>query len=362
MALHRARWILVVSSLLTLVDCSLVSAQQQSAPGRVRLKSDTAPPTGNRTPVKPASQEEAPAKGRPQRETRTPRPEPQELRIEPLEPELEKLLKEWEVESSKIKTLSGEHQRIVYNKVFEVEKWGEGQFFYESPDKGRIDMEGREPPKGRKSKRISPTSGDPFRIEADAQTKWVCTGIAVLNINDKEKQYEMFELPKEMQGKNIIHGPLPFLFGMKAEDAKRRFELSFDFDEDKQNTEEYVWIKAVPRQVMDRDNFKVATIQLDRKRFLPLAVKLVDPSENVETVYIFPKDKLHVNKRSLIPKIFSDKPFEPRLAGYTRIMSDVQLAEEDRVLPAGNKVPAPQKPQKKTADPRAPGDSKKPRK
>jgi TIGR03009 family protein len=263
---------------------------------------------------------------------RQPRPQTQELKIKPLPEELEQLLKDWERESAKIEKLSGKHKRIVYNKVFEVEKIAEGQFYYEAPDKGRIDLVGIEPKKDEQSQRVNEKTGKPYRLEKEQQSKWICTGKEVLSINEDAKEFEAFPLPPELQGTNIIHGPLPFLFGMKAEEAKKRFALSFaDEDDPKKNNEKVVWLIAKPRQVMDRDNFQEATIILDRERFLPLAVKLIDPSGNLETVYTFSKKELHVNaKEALVPSIFRNKPFHPNLRGYKAIVPKVVQPEDQK--------------------------------
>src|SRR5262249_55871120 len=72
------------------------------------------------------------------------------LHIEQLDPELKKILKNWEVESSKFKRLEGGFARRRYDKVFEVEFWATGKFVYESPDKGYYELAGVAPnPKAR---------------------------------------------------------------------------------------------------------------------------------------------------------------------------------------------------------------------
>ncbi len=278
-----------------------------------------APPSESK--IQPASGSDKPQK--PQR------PPSQELRIEPLEPELEKLLQEWERVSSKFERLSGEHERIVYNKVFEVEKYAQGQFYYEGPDKGRIDLEPYKLGKNQAAKRENPKTGNPYRVEADKQTKWICTGKEVLTIDEEEKTFEAFPLPPELQGKNIIHGPLPFLFGMKADEAKRRFQLSFTAP--KKNTDKVVWITAKPRRVMDHENFKEATIILDRKRFVPMAVKLLDPSENLETVYSF--KEIHINNVSVVPQIFRKDPFHPNLKSYKMMLPQEAALADPKAAP-----------------------------
>src|ERR1041384_4950127 len=67
------------------------------------------------------------------------RPAAQPMRVKNVPPELMKLLEDWEASSSKIKKLEGEHRRWEYDYVFNVVKHNTGKFYYESPDKGRID-------------------------------------------------------------------------------------------------------------------------------------------------------------------------------------------------------------------------------
>lgn len=262
--------------------------------------------------VQPAGGSDAPRK---------PRPRPVEMKIEPLPPELETILREWEIESAKIKRLVGKHERIVYNKVFEVQKNSRGEFYYEAPDKGRIDVVGIEPKKGEKSRRKNQKTQTPYRLEKDQQSKWICTGQEILSINEDDKTYEAFPLPPDLQGENIINGPLPFLFGMKSEEAKRRFAISFaDQKNPDKNNESVVWLNAEPRQEMDQENFRLATIILDRKRYIPISVKLIDPAGTTETIYNFPPDDLEINSKELLPVLFRSKPFEPNLKNYKMIL------------------------------------------
>lgn len=319
---------------------ALASAQTQPArKAAPKSASNSALPVA-RPKQKTADREVRPAAGTERETGKEKRPAPQQLQMKPLPKELKQLLIDWERESAKIKTLVGEHERIVYNSVFETEKWADGKFFYESPDKGRIDLEGREPKEGDKSKRFNEKSGEPYRLEADQQTRWICTGEEIVNINDSEKQFEMFPLPQELRGENIIHGPLPFLFGMKADEAERRFELEFvdlnDPARNGKNKKNAIWLIAKPRQGADKENFQQATIILDCKRFLPYAVKLLDPSGNLETVYTF--KELHVNQRNLIPPIFRNDPFHPTLRGY-KLMQQPLATPKDEEAGARNSVP-----------------------
>ncbi len=89
-----------------------------------------------------------------QLEQRRPRPNPANavLKVQNLPPELVKILQNWEKESGKINKLQGNHTRFRYDDIFQVEKRSNGKFYYEKPDKGAIEITGKEIPKGAKGK------------------------------------------------------------------------------------------------------------------------------------------------------------------------------------------------------------------
>ncbi|ADG69356.1 hypothetical protein Plim_3543 [Planctopirus limnophila DSM 3776] len=267
-------------------------------------------------------------------EVRLQRPAPNPMVVEELPADLLKIMQDWEYNSARIQTLTGKHSRIVYNVVFETERRSTGQFFYEQPDQGRIDMKGVEPTRDAVSRRVG-ASGKPFRIEADKQERWICTGQEVLQINDTEKTYEIYPLPPNMQGQNIINGPLPFLFGMKVDEARRRFSLTLLAANDK-----LAKIEVIPRLQMDANNYKRAEIMLDLKSFLPSAVKLIDPAGTLETVYVF--SDLQPNQagiRAAMANLWGRDPFKPALNGYKMVQVAPKVDAE--LVPAGNQQPAP---------------------
>ena len=241
---------------------------------------------------------------------------------QPVSEELQRILDEWERKSALIKSLHGKHTRVVYNVVFEVEKRSEGKWYVETPDKGRIDLVGLSPQKGEVSKRIG-KSGKLFRLAADRAEKWICDGIEIKMVNDEEKNYEVADLPKHLRGTNIINGPLPFLFGMKAAEIKRRYHIELI----PTNNAEVHTLRIVPRRPNDQDNYQEAFIRLEKTRFLPTAVKLVDPTGNLETVYTFTILGVNnVNDANFLSKMAGlfgagdSDPFHPNLKKYKRVL------------------------------------------
>ena len=245
---------------------------------------------------------------------------------EQVSPELEQLLREWEQASRRIKRLQGQHMRRVYDMVFHVEKWSAGKFYHEAPDKGRIDIEPVAIKPGMRSSRTDPRTGKPFELIADQQEKWICDGKRIIDIDEKGKGATIISIPPTAQGENIMNGPLPFLFGMPAETAKKRYKLKLADDRvnSKTGRRELV-ITAWPRLQQDRVNWKEAHIILDHPSYLPLHVKLVDDAGEKETVFSF--SNLEVNK---IRPFWVD-PFRPRLSGY-KVATHVPGTADNPVL------------------------------
>jgi TIGR03009 family protein len=235
------------------------------------------------------------------------RPPVEPLRIEQLPPELEQVLRDWEAKSSQFQRLRGNQHRITYDDTFGVEKHCDGEFTYEAPDKGSYKLEPSKIPENSVS-RTKTRTGQPYTLQAGDTERWVCTGEFIVQINDKEKTYSVIEIPPENRGKNIIDGPLPFLFGMKAEQAKMRYFLKL-----LPGREGQVWLSVKPRRREDAANWREATVIIDDQTFLPFAVRLVDPSGQGTTVHTF--SNIEVNKKKAW---FGEDPLKPNLRGYKR--------------------------------------------
>jgi len=272
---------------------------------------------------------DAPAQDRSQTQPGGRQPRPAALQAPvpkpaPVPKQLWGILRDWEKASDTIQNLSGNHHRIVYDLVFHVEKHAEGRFYYEKPDKGRIDIEEVEIDKGKQGQRKD-KNGKPFQLRTDRPEKWICDGKRILQINDREKTADVFTIPEAGRGVNIMHGPLPFLFGMPAAEAVQRYRLKV-----LALNKEEVWLEAQPNWKQDAANWKQAKIILRRSNFLPRAVQLIDPTGNAETVYLF--SNLALNKRQIpFLKILGRDWYNPNLRDYsitTKSAEKPQLARQ----------------------------------
>ncbi len=223
------------------------------------------------------------------------------------ERELDRILEEWSSASKGIERLEGKHTRYVYESTFKTVKYCTGKFLYESPDKGRIDLT---PYKTNKKEMTK--EGVTYEIKTQKAERWICDGKQILGIDDEENFISVTPIPTEAQGENIMDGPLPFLFGMPPEKAKKRYKMKL-----MSTTEKYHRLYVLPRMKKDAVNWKEAFVYLDRRTYLPSGVMLTDQTGTTETVYAFKEIKVN-KKRGLIGKWFKGDPFNPRLIGYKR--------------------------------------------
>lgn len=240
---------------------------------------------------------------------------------------LAEFLTQWEARSSKIKSIHGKQQRSEFNHVFEVEKRSEGDFFLQTPDKGRIDMGKVKIAEGAVSPRKN-QNGEPYKLETDQSVCWICTGDEILVLQEDEKTYQSEMIPEEQRGTNIVHSPLPFLFGMKAEEAKTRYDMVL-----RRNSTGSATIEVMPKMEKDRQNYQVAWVTIDKKTYLPLQVRMRDQS-NLDIVYTF--SNVEVNDSKFLAKMLSrigiagKDPFRPKLTGYRKVLPP----EEPVIKPA----------------------------
>jgi TIGR03009 family protein len=297
------------------------AAQQPQAPGRAKLQNTPAPQT------KPRQGATAPPNGAPPKQPATAQPQNgsggrvQRPQVElKMSKELEDLLVLWEQQSSKVNRLRGDILRFTYDSVVSVEKRSVGLFWYQSPDMGRIDFATIKVPDPGYNPDKKNALGKPYTIESDVPQKWICTGKQIFIIHDDSKIYDKVDIPAQQQGKNIINGPLPFLFGLKAEQAKSRYLLSLGerhypqgYTEKLANGKTKTWqpqvhIVAVPKLEVDAREWSRAEVMLDAKTFIPRGIKLFNPQGTMETVYLLPQTGMKINEAVWLNNPFNDRP------------------------------------------------------
>jgi TIGR03009 family protein len=276
----------------------------------------TSQETGRARVASPDAAQDRPA-------AKEPRPQPQSLTVPEADPQLDRVLTDWFNKTRGIKKLQGVHRRFTFESTFQVVQVAAGKFYYEAPDKGRIDLANEDPEKLEDADPQAegvqiPESGQKklFTLKPDQPEQWICDGTQIMRIDNSAKTYEVSTIPEEHRGTNIMDGPLPFLFGLPPEKAKQRYAMTLVPLPPDRNS---IYLVVTPLTSQDASNWQRADVMLDATTFLPTAVKLLDPAGKRVTLFAFSEHK--TNGINLLSWIGVGDPFNPSLIGYRQVQS-----------------------------------------
>ena len=197
----------------------------------------------------------------------------------PLEPKLQQhtdhVLRFWEQHSGKIERYRCDFKRWEFDPSIhrtDFTTYAVGKIQYARPDKGLFAVtelhQGRKGPGGKIEYHK--------RKETDLE-KWICDGRTIFEFDHRNQRVVERPLPPEMQGQNIVEGPLPFLFGAKAEQIKSRYWVRVNPNKRGSDPNQGVfWLEAVPKFKEDAASYKQIDVVIpDDDKFLPKAIILL---------------------------------------------------------------------------------------
>lgn len=228
--------------------------------------------------------------------------------------EVDRVLDLWEKRSAAVKTFECRFKRWEYDPTFG--KADEARFIdlgvlkYAAPDRGAF--------------QVSETviNDKPQEIDPNRAEHWICDGKAIYEYKPQQKQMAVYPLPPQLQGKAIANSPLPFLFGSKAEDLRRRYWVRLVTPRDVQNNE--TWLQAFPRFQEDAANFSEAVLILTNQNMQPNAMRVVAPNRKNKTTYSFFDTVVNDPLR-----FFKGDPFQASLPlGWQKVVNNPQPAAQ----------------------------------
>lgn len=220
--------------------------------------------------------------------------------------ELDRMLRAWEERTSTVKNFHCSFDRWVYedNSAFATEDepavketHSEGKLKYVAPDKGY------------------------FKV-SDGGEHWVCTGKSIFEFSYQKKQLIERPLPENIRGQAITYGPLPFVFGAKADDLQARYDMRLITPRDAKGE---IWLEAWSRYRQDRASFLKVQIILGEDDMLPTAIQLFDPNGTTRTAYQF-HDRVINDPLEWFKGVF-EKPRTPLSWKY--VLDDPQPPEDE---------------------------------
>ncbi|MCS6850924.1 MAG: TIGR03009 domain-containing protein [Gemmataceae bacterium] len=190
---------------------------------------------------------------------------------------LDTLLQRWEQEMKSVQTLVLQCSRTETDKVNMTTTTFVGSAKYMRPNLAVLDMVKQSNPQ--------------------VYEKYVLTGTFLYEYRPKEKKIRVHELPPARQGNVADDGPLSLLLGMKAEEAKKRFDLRLVKED-----QWYIYLEILPRLPADKADFQRARLVLNNKTFLPRELWFEQPNGN-EIKWDIPKidSNVAVNRHEFAP-------------------------------------------------------------
>jgi TIGR03009 family protein len=189
---------------------------------------------------------------------------------------LDTYLKQWEKAMLAVNSLAASLERIEVSATWKTKKTFTGWAAYLKPNRAMLEMVDKEKPK-------------------EVAEKIVITGSYIYQYAMAEKEVRIHQLPPAKQGQVTEDSFLSFLFGMKAEEARRRYDLNLTKED-----QWYVYVEIVPRTKEDKTAFLKARLVLHKDTFLPAQLWFVQ-ANNDEVVWNIPQIQ---NKANLDPRRF----------------------------------------------------------
>ena len=263
------------------------------------------------------------------------------------------VLKFWEAKSEKTSLFECKFQRWDYDPVFgpadrsKPKTYAEGVIKYAKPDKGLYRVE-------KLSSYVAPAKlGDKEYFDQDLSfgEHWVCDGQRVFEFDARNKRLVERALPPEMRGRAIADGPLPFMFGARAETIKVRYWIH---GLPESGNGKY-WLEAVPKARQDAQNFSRVIIVLDQNDFLPETLQVFAPNFNAQSnpskqTYVFkdrktPDPKNVLNPLNALNGFFKADDFNPKIpAGWKKVVENDLAAVSTAPPPGGRPETPPRQP------------------
>ena len=160
----------------------------------------------------------------------------------------------------------------------------------------------------------------------DFSERFVCSGAFLYEFRPSEKEIRAHEIPKPKSGQVSDDNFLSFLFGMKKDDAQKRYDLKLDHTDDN-----YLYVMIEPRYPADKVDFKRAQIVLNKKTMFPRRLWFEQPN-STETTW----DVLQIkNNDTTIDRREFDAPTPPK--DWKMVTAPKDAETPPRVVrPSGN--------------------------
>lgn len=188
-----------------------------------------------------------------------PQPPPQPA-PQPAPSPLDQVLANWERAMSGMNSFVVQCTLTTLDKTFQSNDVYEGSAKYLKPDRASLELR--------------------HKIKADRWKRWICSGTDFFDFVPGEKIVRQHKL-QARAGQGLDGNFLSFVLGMKADEAKKRYQLTLA-PPPKGDTW-YHYIDVLPRDPRDKADFARARLVLLAKTYLPRQLWFEEPNGNEQT-------------------------------------------------------------------------------
>jgi TIGR03009 family protein len=172
------------------------------------------------------------------------------------------VLKNWETVMSKVETLEAVCERTTEDKVYKTKEIYRGSAKY---------MKGNGPGLNARASLFLQNVEKPQVFE-----QFVLSGAFFYEAAPASKEIRVHELPQPKPGENADLNLVGLLFGMKAEEATKRYQIELAAADN-----HYFYLQVTPKLDKDKADFAVARLALVRTTYLPRLLEFQQPNKNV---------------------------------------------------------------------------------
>jgi TIGR03009 family protein len=196
---------------------------------------------------------------------------PQLPKADPNEAKLNEVLNAWEKAMTGVSTLAAKCNRTDVSRTFQTTEQFEGIAKY---------MKGQ-------GKELSKASLELHNLKKKGVfEKYLCTGDRLYEWDGGGKVIRVHNLPQPKAGQIADDNFLSFVFGMKAADARNRFNLSWIADP-QHNNKYYYYFMIEPKTAADKADFTKARLTLTVDKMMPRQLWFHKPNGD-EVTWDFP--------------------------------------------------------------------------
>ena len=188
--------------------------------------------------------------------------------------QLQQVLQKWEQQSQSMKTLECRFMRWHYDNFAAPQNVpaskAEGIIKYASPDKGLFRTEQLVFFAGKDA------AGAPvFKPQPNQFGEyWICNGTQLIEFDRSKQECTIQDLPENMRGKNIVNGPLPFVFNLNAKQVQERYWVR----QVASPNPGIIVVEAWPKLQELRAQYKLVQIALEEATYQPHALLMYAPN------------------------------------------------------------------------------------